>query len=107
MEDNRSMMPSRSLRILLWTPLAIFLLLLVSIVIVGGLPFEKARAVMGAAEWIEMLLGSAAAVIAIALTVFKWNQPQFSARHKALAIAGFCLWLAFWVLTLAVPHGGG
>ena len=73
----------------------------------GGLPFERARTVVGAAEWVEIFLGSAVAVVAIAFTILNWGQPQFSGKYKSLAIAGFCLWLTFWVLAFAMPHGGG
>lgn len=75
--------------------------------LVSALPLDHYRYASGITEWTEMLFGTTIATSVAMLMIFRWRRPDFSVRHKTLAITGFCLWLVFWVLTFAAPHGGG
>ena len=95
----------KALPLLAWMSPASFLLFLASALLAGVFPFRQ-RDLYGFVEWAEMVFGTTVAIAAIALMIARWRS-QLSAGHKTLAITGFCLWLMFWVLTFAVPHGGG
>ncbi len=96
----------KALKLLAWISPASFFLFLISVFLIGAMPLGGYN-VFGIAEWCELIVGTLIAIIAVTFTFARWRSPETSRRGKVLAITGFLLWITFWFLTFAFPHGGG
>jgi hypothetical protein len=100
---------AEGLRKLAWLSPVSFLLFLMSMLVVGILPWENFHSIFAIVEWSEMLAGSLISIVLAAATI--WNTKGVAdaglCRTRLIGIGGLALWVCFWVFGVALHRGSG